>query len=167
MGANSARSRAGFLFPNEQVGVEVYALGIGLDCWDLDWPHASFAARIFNPISQNFSAVQHLTFEHEVHGWSVIRRAQGGRPHRVAQTSPSQVVRTTYPQTHTSRGLLPTRFIRQVLTPLGSHCTQITRFYAARIRLGLGRKEFSCGLSRVTSLNWERAKKLGGKFLEL
>jgi ATP-dependent exoDNAse (exonuclease V) alpha subunit len=50
-----------------------------------------------------------------------------------------------------------------------------------RIRLGLGPKEFSCGLtfvalSRVTSLNgllfiekldWERVKKLGGKFLQL
>jgi hypothetical protein len=50
-----------------------------------------------------------------------------------------------------------------------------------RIRLGLGRKEFSCGLtfvalSRVTSLNsllfierldWERVKKLGRKFLQL
>jgi hypothetical protein len=50
------------------------------------------------------------------------------------------------------------------------------------IRLGLGMKEFSCGLtfvalSRVTtSLNgllfiekvdWERVKKLGGKFLQL
>jgi hypothetical protein len=50
-----------------------------------------------------------------------------------------------------------------------------------RIRLGLGTKEFSCGLtfvalSRVPSLNgllyiekldWERVKKLGGKFLQL
>ena len=50
-----------------------------------------------------------------------------------------------------------------------------------RIRLGLGKKEFSCGLtfvalSRVTSLNgllfiekldWDRVKKLGGKFLQL
>jgi hypothetical protein len=50
-----------------------------------------------------------------------------------------------------------------------------------RIRLGLGPKEFSCGLtfvalSRVTSLNgllfiekldWERVKRLGGKFLQL
>jgi len=50
-----------------------------------------------------------------------------------------------------------------------------------RIRLGLGKKEFSCGLtfvalSRVTSLdgllfieklNWERVKNLGGKFLQL
>ena len=50
-----------------------------------------------------------------------------------------------------------------------------------RIRLGLGPKEFSCrltfvALSRVTFLNdllfiekwdWERVKKLGGRFLEL
>jgi ATP-dependent exoDNAse (exonuclease V) alpha subunit len=50
-----------------------------------------------------------------------------------------------------------------------------------RIRLGLGKKEFSSGLtfvalSRVTSLSgllfiekldWERVKKLGGKFLQL
>jgi hypothetical protein len=50
-----------------------------------------------------------------------------------------------------------------------------------RIRLGLGTREFSCSLtfvalSRVTSLNgflfiekmdWERVKKLGGKFLQL
>jgi len=50
-----------------------------------------------------------------------------------------------------------------------------------RIRLGLGHKEFSCGLtfvalSRVTSLDgllfiekldWERVRKLGGKFLQL
>ena len=50
-----------------------------------------------------------------------------------------------------------------------------------RIRLGLGPKEFSCGLtfvvlSRVTSLHglhfiekldWDQVKKLGGKFLQL
>lgn len=50
-----------------------------------------------------------------------------------------------------------------------------------RIRLGLGKKEFSCGLtfvalSRVSSLDgilfidnfdWNRVKKLGGKFLQL
>jgi hypothetical protein len=46
------------------------------------------------------------------------------------------------------------------------------------IRLGLGTKEFSCGLtfvalSRVNGLlfveklDWEQAKKLGGKFLQL
>jgi hypothetical protein len=50
-----------------------------------------------------------------------------------------------------------------------------------RIRLGLGTKKFSCGLTfvaltRVTSINgflliekldWERVKKLGGTFLQL
>ena len=67
---------------------------------------------------------------------------------------------------------------------MGSDRPQIARSYIAKIlkiRLGLGLKECSCGLtfvalSRVTSLNgllfiekldWARVKKLGGKFLQL
>lgn len=60
---------------------------------------------------------------------------------------------------------------------LGSHCPEIARSYCLlpKIRLGLGRKEFSCGLTfvalcRVTSLNgllfiekldWKWVKKPG------
>ena len=82
VGASSAQkraqSRAGFLFPNEQ---EVYNLGVCLDCWQLDWQISS-AAQISNALSQ-LSAVEHLTFEHEVHSWSVI----GGYTRR--STAPS------------------------------------------------------------------------------
>jgi hypothetical protein len=70
-------SRAEFLFSDEQVRVEVYpheevktnALSIVVDCWHLDW-QVSSAAQIFNALSQNFLAVEHLTFEHEVHSQS-------------------------------------------------------------------------------------------------
>jgi hypothetical protein len=70
-------SRAEFLFSDKQVGVEVYpheevktsALSIVVDCWHLDW-QVSSAAQIFNALSQNFLAVEHLTFEHEVHSQS-------------------------------------------------------------------------------------------------
>jgi len=70
-------SRAGFLFSDEQVNVKMYpheeaktyALVIAVDCWHLDW-QVSSAAQIFNALSQKISAVEHLTFEHEVHSRS-------------------------------------------------------------------------------------------------
>jgi hypothetical protein len=70
-------SRARFLFSDEQVNVKMYphekaktyALVIAVDCWHLDW-QVSFAAQIFNALSQKISAVEHLTFEHEVHSRS-------------------------------------------------------------------------------------------------
>jgi hypothetical protein len=70
-------SRARLLFSDKQVGVQVYpheeagteALCIMVDCWHLDW-QVSSAAQIFNALSQKVSAVEHLTFEHEVHSRS-------------------------------------------------------------------------------------------------
>jgi hypothetical protein len=64
---------------------------------------------------------------------------------------------------------------------LGSDSPQITRSYAAENQIGTWNEGVSCGLtfvalSCVTSLNglliikkldWERVKKLGGKFLQL
>ena len=38
-------------------------------CWHLDW-QVSSVAQIFNSLSQIFSAVEHLTLEHEVHSRS-------------------------------------------------------------------------------------------------
>jgi hypothetical protein len=70
-------SRARFLFSDEQVGVEMYpheeveteALSITVNCWHLDW-QVSSAAQIINALSQKFSGVEHLTFEHTVHSQS-------------------------------------------------------------------------------------------------
>ncbi|KAN0109732.1 hypothetical protein V8E52_008979 [Russula decolorans] len=67
-------SSARFLFTEEQVDVEVYpheeaktyALFIMVDCWLLGW-QVSSAAQIFNTLSQNFLAVEHLTFDYGVH----------------------------------------------------------------------------------------------------
>jgi hypothetical protein len=70
-----------------------------------------------------------------------------------------------------------------VSTPMRRGVQAVIRLYLTlpRIRLGLGTKELSCGLtfvalSRVTSLSgllftenldWEQMKKLGSKFLQL
>jgi len=70
-------SRAVFLFSNKHVGVNVYpheeaktyALAIHVHCWHLD-RQVSSAAQISNALSQKFSAVKHLTLEHEVHSRS-------------------------------------------------------------------------------------------------
>ena len=68
---------AKFKFSGEDVDVEVchheedemYALSITVLCWHLDW-QVSSATQIFNPLSPLFSAVEHLTLEHEVHSQS-------------------------------------------------------------------------------------------------
>jgi hypothetical protein len=46
-----------------------YAFGVTVDCWHLDW-QVSSVAQICNALSQAFSAVEHLTLEHEVHSRS-------------------------------------------------------------------------------------------------
>ena len=48
---------------------DVYALGIVMTCCHLDW-QASSVAQICNSLSQIFSAVEHLTLQHEVHSES-------------------------------------------------------------------------------------------------
>ncbi len=70
-------SRAELLFSNEQVDVTVYprevaetfAFYMTVKCWHLD-RQISSAAQILNALSQIFSTVEHLTFEHRVHSWS-------------------------------------------------------------------------------------------------
>ena len=52
--------------PNED---EIYSLTIFVCCWHLDW-QVSSVAQIFSSLSQIFSTVEHLTFEHKVHGLS-------------------------------------------------------------------------------------------------
>ena len=66
-----------FWFFDKMVGVEVYpheeadmyALSIAVNCCHLDW-QVSSVAQIFNALSLVLSAVEHLTFTHEVHGQS-------------------------------------------------------------------------------------------------
>jgi hypothetical protein len=53
-----------FFCPHEEF--EMYAASIFVDCCHLDM-QVSSAAQIFNSLSQMFSAVEHLTFEHEEH----------------------------------------------------------------------------------------------------
>ena len=55
------------VYPHEEA--EMYALSITVFCLHLDW-QVSSAAQIFNSLSPAFSAVEHLTFEHEIHGQS-------------------------------------------------------------------------------------------------
>jgi hypothetical protein len=50
-------------------GANTYAFGVTVDCWHLDW-QVSSVAQISNALSQVFSAVEHLTLEHEVHSQS-------------------------------------------------------------------------------------------------
>jgi hypothetical protein len=52
------------VYPREEA--EVYSLSISVFCWHLDW-QVSSVAQIFNLLSPLFSAVEHLTLEHEVH----------------------------------------------------------------------------------------------------
>jgi hypothetical protein len=70
--------RAEFQFISEQVFVEVNppetnilvpVFSIDVGCWHLDW-QVSSVAQISNALSQIFSAVEHLTFVHEVHSRS-------------------------------------------------------------------------------------------------
>jgi hypothetical protein len=55
------------VYPHEEA--EVYAFSITVKCWHLDW-QVSSAAQIFNSLSPLFSAVEHLTLQHEVHSQS-------------------------------------------------------------------------------------------------
>jgi hypothetical protein len=55
------------VYPHEED--EMYALSITVDCWHLDW-QVSSAAQISNSLSPLFSAVEHLTLQHEVHSRS-------------------------------------------------------------------------------------------------
>ena len=65
---------AKFKFADEKVEVKVYSqeeaemytLKIDVNCWHLDW-QVSSAAQISNSLSPAFSAVEHLTLEHEAH----------------------------------------------------------------------------------------------------
>ena len=64
---------AAFRFSNRRVRVEVscrgetgYAFCIRIFCWHLDWQVSSMA-QISNSLSQMFSAVEHLSLQHEVH----------------------------------------------------------------------------------------------------
>ena len=68
---------AKFIFSDEGVGVavypheaaEMYPLAILVKCWELDWQLSSMA-QISNSLSQTFSAVEHLTFQHEEPIWA-------------------------------------------------------------------------------------------------
>ena len=69
---------ANFRFEDNGVLVKVYPPGeakmkvafvIFVFCWHLDW-QVSSVAQIFNSLGHLFSAVEHLTFEHEVHSRS-------------------------------------------------------------------------------------------------
>ena len=70
--------RAKFYFSSEQVTVKsnppvtnmlLPAFSINVDCWHLDW-QVSSVAQIFDALRQIFSAVEDLTFRHEVHSRS-------------------------------------------------------------------------------------------------
>ena len=50
-------------------GVNTHAFRVWVDCWQLDWQISS-AVQIFNGLSQAFSAVEHLTLQHEAHSQS-------------------------------------------------------------------------------------------------
>jgi hypothetical protein len=65
--------KAVFIFGDERLvvvmflrGADVYAFGLSVDSWHLDW-QVSSVAQISNVLSQVFSAVEHLTLKHEVH----------------------------------------------------------------------------------------------------
>ena len=56
------------VYPREEPEdeTEMYAFHIRVHCWHLDW-QVSSVARILDALGQRFSAVEHLTLEHEVH----------------------------------------------------------------------------------------------------
>jgi hypothetical protein len=56
-------------YPREAAKVKMCPFSIHVDCWHLDW-QVSSVAQIFNSLSQNFSTVEHLTLDYEVHRWS-------------------------------------------------------------------------------------------------
>jgi hypothetical protein len=67
---------AAIVFNDEDIGVlmffpgaDTHAFVVWVNCWHLDW-QVSSVAQISNALSQVFSAVEHLTLEHEVHSQS-------------------------------------------------------------------------------------------------
>ena len=57
------------MYPSLSDEVTKHAFSIYVDSWHLDWQVFSMA-QILNSSSQIFSAVEHLTLEHEEHSWS-------------------------------------------------------------------------------------------------
>jgi hypothetical protein len=59
------------VYPPEETedDTEMYAFHIRIHCWHLDW-QVSSVAQILNVLGPRFSAVEHLTLVHEVHGQS-------------------------------------------------------------------------------------------------
>ena len=45
---------------------EMFSISLNVDCWHLDWQLSSLS-QILNSLSEPFSAVEHLTLEHEEH----------------------------------------------------------------------------------------------------
>ena len=68
---------AGFTFSDERADMVVFlhretktfTIGTVVFCWHLDW-QVSSVAQVSNSLSQMYSAVDHLTFKHEVHSRS-------------------------------------------------------------------------------------------------
>ena len=67
---------AGIVFKDKRINVlmsfleaDTNSFIVTVDCWHLDW-QVSSAAQICNALRQVFSAVEHLTLLHEVHGQS-------------------------------------------------------------------------------------------------
>ena len=50
-------------------GADTFAFVVTVDCWHLDWQVSSMA-QICNALGQVFSAVEHLTLQHDVHSQS-------------------------------------------------------------------------------------------------
>ena len=74
--ANLRFDNAEVMFQNKQVrmgmyfcGADAFAFVVTVECWQLDW-QVSSAAQISSALSQAFSAAEHLTLRHEVHGQS-------------------------------------------------------------------------------------------------
>jgi hypothetical protein len=73
---NLRLDNAEILFRDKQIAVlmsfhdaDTDAFGVRVDCWHLDW-QVSSVAQISNALGQVFSAVEHLTLGHQVHGRS-------------------------------------------------------------------------------------------------
>jgi hypothetical protein len=92
-----------FRFDDDKVYVHIYprdraemnTLFINVDCWYLDW-QVSSVAQIFNSLSQLSSAVEHLTFEHEVHSRSSEEHNEVDRTEWHKLLRPFRNVKTLY-----------------------------------------------------------------------
>jgi hypothetical protein len=56
------------VYPHGKAGMYTFSINV-THCWHLDWQLSS-VAQISNSLSQMFSAVKHLTLEHDVHSMS-------------------------------------------------------------------------------------------------